>query len=102
MNDESTLCSYILTCIFVIKSCHTYPMVTPAAPLEAGRPPAPRPAPPNALNPVLGSLDLDRSSPVPLYFQVAQHLEHAIETGLVPPGTRLDNEIELAQRLGLS
>jgi GntR family transcriptional regulator len=54
------------------------------------------------LDPVLGSLLLDRTSPVPLYFQVAQHLEAAIETGRVPPGTRLDNEIELADQLGLS
>jgi DNA-binding GntR family transcriptional regulator len=45
---------------------------------------------------------LDRTSPIPLYFQVARHLEQAIETGQVPPGTRLDNEIELAEQLGLS
>jgi GntR family transcriptional regulator len=51
---------------------------------------------------VLYSLVLDRSSPVPLYFQVAQHLERAIEDGALPPGTRLDNEIELADQLSLS
>lgn len=61
-----------------------------------------RPAPRDPADPVLGSLVLDRTSPVPLYFQVAQHLEQAIETGQVPPGTRLDNEVELAERLGLS
>lgn len=44
----------------------------------------------------------DRSSPVPLYFQVAQHLEQLIESGHYPPGTRLDNEILLADQLGLS
>ncbi len=47
-------------------------------------------------------LVVDRTSPVPLYFQVAQHLEHLIESGAYPPGTRLDNEIQLADQLGLS
>jgi DNA-binding GntR family transcriptional regulator len=45
---------------------------------------------------------VDRSSPVPLYFQVAQHLEQMIESGELPMGTRLENEIDLADRLGLS
>jgi GntR family transcriptional regulator len=45
---------------------------------------------------------LDKSSPVPLYYQVAQQLEAAVEKGLLPPGTRLDNEIELADQLGVS
>jgi DNA-binding GntR family transcriptional regulator len=48
------------------------------------------------------TVPLDRSSPVPLYFQVAQHLEHLIESGELPVGTRLDNEIALADQLGLS
>jgi DNA-binding GntR family transcriptional regulator len=46
--------------------------------------------------------DLDRSSPVPLYFQVARQIEQAIEGGKLPPGSRLENEITLADRLGLS
>jgi DNA-binding GntR family transcriptional regulator len=45
---------------------------------------------------------VDRSSPVPLYFQVAQHLEQMIESGELPMGTRLDNEADLAGQLGLS
>jgi DNA-binding GntR family transcriptional regulator len=45
---------------------------------------------------------VDRSSPVPLYFQVATQLERAIDEGALPPGSRLENEAELAQRLGLS
>jgi DNA-binding GntR family transcriptional regulator len=45
---------------------------------------------------------VDRSSPVPLYFQVAQHLEHMIESGELPMGTRLENEVDLADQLGLS
>ena len=48
------------------------------------------------------SLKLDRSSPVPLYFQVAQQIEQAIEHGDLAPGARLDNEILLADRYGLS
>ncbi len=45
---------------------------------------------------------VDRSSPVPLYFQVAQHLEHLIESGELVTGTRLENEIDLADQFGLS
>jgi DNA-binding GntR family transcriptional regulator len=45
---------------------------------------------------------VDRTSPIPLYFQVAQHLEQAIESGAIEAGSRLDNEIDLAERLGLS
>ena len=47
-------------------------------------------------------IQIDRSSPVPLYFQVAQRLEHMIESGELPAGMRLDNEIDLADQLGLS
>jgi len=39
---------------------------------------------------------------VPLYFQVAQQLERAIESGDLPPGAQLENEIQLAEQLGLS
>ncbi|MBH5337662.1 GntR family transcriptional regulator [Streptomyces pactum] len=45
---------------------------------------------------------MDRASPVPLYFQLAQQLEAAIEGGRLPPGTLLGNEIQLAARVGLS
>jgi GntR family transcriptional regulator len=80
-------------------------MVTPSSLSDlsaAGLPGARRSLPRDPADPVLGSLALDRASPVPLYFQVAQHLEQAIETGQVPPGTRLDNEVLLADQLGLS
>lgn len=50
----------------------------------------------------LDGIVLDRSSPVPLYYQVAQHLEHAIASGVLSPGSRFDNEIQLADQLGLS
>ena len=45
---------------------------------------------------------LDRSSPVPLYFQVAEQFERAILDGSIAPGERIDNEVALAQKLGLS
>lgn len=48
------------------------------------------------------ALVIDRASPVPLYFQVASQLEAAIESGELPPGARMDNEIALAEELGLS
>ncbi len=47
-------------------------------------------------------LSVDRTSPVPLYFQLAQQLEAAVEQGRLAPGTLLGNEIDLAHRLGLS
>ncbi|MER8004388.1 MULTISPECIES: GntR family transcriptional regulator [unclassified Streptomyces] len=54
--------------------------------------------------PALDSLDfaLDRGSPVPLYYQLAQQLEAAIEHGALAPGNLLGNEIDLSTRLGLS
>jgi DNA-binding GntR family transcriptional regulator len=47
-------------------------------------------------------IPIDRTSPVPLYFQLAQYLETAIESGAVAQGGRLDNELQLAAQLGLS
>ncbi|QOV33969.1 GntR family transcriptional regulator [Streptomyces ferrugineus] len=54
--------------------------------------------------PALDSLDfaLDRGSPVPLYYQLAQQLESAIEHGVLAPGNLLGNEVDLSVRLGLS
>jgi DNA-binding GntR family transcriptional regulator len=51
---------------------------------------------------LLRALVVDRASPVPLYFQVAQAIEAAIIDGRLPPGTRFDNEVQLAEQLGLS
>lgn len=45
---------------------------------------------------------VEYASPIPLYFQVASQLEAAIDSGALPPGARLDNEVSLAERLGLS
>ena len=46
--------------------------------------------------------DLDRTGPVPLYYQVSSRLEAAIHSGAIPAGARLENEIAIAQKLGLS
>src|SRR5690349_12201435 len=48
------------------------------------------------------TFDIDRSSPTPLYFQLASAIEDAITGGELPAGSRLENEILLAQRYGLS
>ena len=47
-------------------------------------------------------LSVDRRSPVPLYHQVATQLADAIDAGTLPAGAKLDNEIALADQLGLS
>jgi DNA-binding GntR family transcriptional regulator len=51
---------------------------------------------------VLETFAIDRSSPIPLWFQVAQHFEQSIAAGVLPQGTLLDNEIALAAQLGIS
>ncbi|EMF00779.1 GntR family transcriptional regulator [Streptomyces mobaraensis NBRC 13819 = DSM 40847] len=61
---------------------------------DASQPDAPRHRP--------LQFSLDRGSPVPLYYQLAQQLEAAIEQGGLAPGSLLGNEIDLAARLGLS
>jgi DNA-binding GntR family transcriptional regulator len=48
------------------------------------------------------ALTVDRNSPVPLYFQLAEQLEAAIVAGTLAPGSRLENEVQLADRCGLS
>lgn len=47
-------------------------------------------------------IGLDRTGPVPLYFQIATGMEAAIRTGAIPAGSRLENEISIGLRLGLS
>ncbi|WP_224388367.1 GntR family transcriptional regulator [Pseudonocardia sp. ICBG1293] len=45
---------------------------------------------------------LDRTSPVPLYHQLSQAIEAAIDNGALRPGDRLENELSLTERLGLA
>ncbi len=47
-------------------------------------------------------ITVDPGRSLPLYSQVAEQLRDAIDKGLLPTGTRLDNEVDLAARLGLS
>ena len=44
------------------------------------------------------TVELDRSSPVPLYYQLAQAIEAAIRDGELAPGDRFENELALAKR----
>lgn len=45
---------------------------------------------------------IDRASPVPLYFQLAEQLNAAVSDGTLRPGDHFENEMDLAQRLQLS
>ena len=45
---------------------------------------------------------LDRKSPVPLYFQLSQHIEKAIQDGVLHPGQMIDTEMNIASTHGLS
>lgn len=45
---------------------------------------------------------IERSSPVPLYHQIAEQLEHAIYSGMLQPEQRIDNELELVKKLSVS
>lgn len=48
------------------------------------------------------AMRIDRSSPVPLWYQAAQGLKGLIAEGKVPPGSRLGSEVQLGERLGVS
>jgi DNA-binding GntR family transcriptional regulator len=52
--------------------------------------------------PDLSPVEVDRTSPVPLYFQVATRLQELIEKGEIGVGARIENEVDLAERLGVS
>jgi DNA-binding GntR family transcriptional regulator len=50
----------------------------------------------------LPRIELDRSSPVPLYFQISRLIEESVDRGDLTPGERLPNEIEFAESLAIS
>jgi DNA-binding GntR family transcriptional regulator len=56
----------------------------------------------STLSGAVPTVALDRTSPVPLYFQVASQMQQLIEGGELPVGSRLENEVELSDRLGVS
>jgi GntR family transcriptional regulator len=45
---------------------------------------------------------IDRATPVPLYHQLAEQLRAAITDGRLEPGDSFENEVAMADRLGLS
>lgn len=47
-------------------------------------------------------LGIDRASPIPLWFQIAQGIQDLIVGGALAPGAGLDNELQLGQQLGVS
>jgi DNA-binding GntR family transcriptional regulator len=47
-------------------------------------------------------IQIDRTSPVPLYHQLAEQLTAAISSGTLRPGDPFENELAMADRLGLS
>lgn len=47
-------------------------------------------------------IEINRSSPIPLYFQVSRRIEEAINHGELLPGERLPNEIAFAESLRIS
>lgn len=48
------------------------------------------------------TVELDRSSVIPLYYQLAQAIEAAIRNGEWKPGERFENELAMGRRLTLS
>ena len=40
-------------------------------------------------------ITLERNSPVPLYYQLAQSIEQAINAGTLAAGDRLENEVSI-------
>ncbi len=50
----------------------------------------------------LPDVTIDRSSPVPFYFQLAELLEQEVVTGRWHPGARLPGELELCEHYGIS
>lgn len=46
--------------------------------------------------------NLDRSGPIPMYYQLAKRLREAIESGELPSGAKIDNEVRIAEQLGVS
>lgn len=47
-------------------------------------------------------IGVDRTSKVPLHEQLSHQLREAIGTGVLTPGDRIENELDIAERLGVS
>ncbi len=47
-------------------------------------------------------MHLDKQSPIPLYYQLAEQLREQIESGILPPGTQLPAERDLGEQAAIS
>ncbi|MHA6513065.1 GntR family transcriptional regulator [Tessaracoccus sp. Z1128] len=56
--------------------------------------------PPSA--PYIAQIEIDRASSTPLHAQIAEPLTRLIENGEIEPGTRLEDEVSMAERLKVS
>ena len=52
--------------------------------------------------PYIADITIDRSHPEPLHTQIAEPLAQLIESGELPPGTRIEDEMSMAARLHVS
>lgn len=52
--------------------------------------------------PFILQVEIDRRSSIPLHAQIAEPLAQAIESGEVGPGTRIEDEVSMAERLKVS
>lgn len=52
--------------------------------------------------PFILQIEIDRTSTTPLHAQIAEPLAHAIESGEIAPGTRIEDEVSMAERLKVS
>mgnify|MGYP001669008169 FL=1 len=52
--------------------------------------------------PYVPDITLDRSSPIPLYFQICEPIAELINSGALPADTRLEDELSMAARLHVS
>ena len=59
-------------------------------------------ATPAGNGPITLDLTVERGSQTPLYLQLAGGIEEAIRSGVLAPGSRLENELALSKRLKLS
>lgn len=55
-----------------------------------------------ALKTYVTDIELDHSSPVPLYHQISEPIKNLILDGTIPPGAKLEDELSMASRLGVS
>lgn len=51
---------------------------------------------------MLQAMKVEKRSPIPLYYQLAEQLREQIEAGLLPAGTKLPPERELSEQVGIS